>query len=253
VPYRRLKKNRDLLDDPGSIYDYFVSEYHIQYSIDSFKDFRQEVIDRHNIDITGKRVLDISGGNGHFADEMRKAGAHVVMTEINEKAIRYAKEKLGIETVGFDFACDRLSNLFHEKFDIVLFRAATMFCTDLDRLAADVKSVLTPGGLSIHTQCVVPTLGVFLRTQCDDYNYKILYQPQHIIGPHEKNGFRLSGRHDETDPTMYVYDHDLNPVLRTLHYLYEFPAVGAIPRDATFPFRARDRRRSDLVFRLPEP
>ena len=66
----------------------------------------------------------------------------------------------------------------------------------------------------------------------------------------ESAGFATDFRHDESVPTLYVYDHDLLPHWMLLHYYYEFRGARILSNARQFAFPARDRRRSTFIFRL---
>ena len=72
---------------------------------------------------------------------------------------------------------------------------------------------------------------------------------QFVIDEVMAAGFELVAREDETDPTMYAYDHDQRFGSLFLKLLYEFLAIRKIPAESPFPFRARERRRSMMIFR----
>ena len=122
------------------------------------------------------------------------------MTEINDNAIKYARQNLGMHAEKFNFFTDKIQNIFMDKFDIVLMGAAVMFCKHLSEF---VIKIIKPNGLLIQHRCVHPTLGVLLRTQFDEYNYQVLYQPETLITEHSKAGFSLQAQENETDPSMY--------------------------------------------------
>ena len=245
-----LKKKIRREKSQFSIYDYFTSPDHIEWSVAEGKDFIKNVIQKNNIPIAGKRILDISGGNGHVANELRKCGATVVLTEINDAAIQYAKNKLNIDTYKFDFQKDSIDKTVPGKFDIVLLRAAVMFCQDLDCFLKDVEKVLHPGGVLVLQYCVIPTIGTLLRTQFDEYNYLVLYQPETLIKICKNLKFDLVSYENEIDPTMYVYDHDRSLKFTLIRIINELRALRKLPFNSSYPFRARDRRRSNLIFVL---
>lgn len=86
---------------------------------DSFllKNFIQE------LDLDGKKVLDIGTGTGLIAIEAAKKGAKVTAADINPEAIEYAREKA--RKTGVDGKIDFVkSNLFsdiEDRFDYILF------------------------------------------------------------------------------------------------------------------------------------
>ncbi len=252
LPYRPLQKNIDILEDPGKIYDYFTSDSHKRYVINHANDFINSFLIKNNIQFGNKRILDISGGSGHFVKEFCNYGCEVALTEINDKAIIYAQRELGINTVKFDFEKDSLKPLFKEKFDIVLLGAAIMFCKDIVKFIEDVKLILNPNALVIQHRVVKPTLGVFLRTQYDDYNYQVLYQPDYVERMHIKKGFECILRVDEIDPTGYMHDYDANIILNTLYKPYKYAAEKELSGFKEFEICATDRRWSHMIFKLAD-
>jgi len=236
-----------------SIYDYFTSPDHIQWSLEEAQKVVHDIFTAHNINPSGKRILDISGGNGHVADELRKLGATMVLTEVNDVAIEYARNKLNVETYKFDFQADTLSKVVEGKFDIVLIRAAMMFCVDVERFLTDLEKLLKPGAIVVMQYCVVPTLGVLLRTQDDEYSYLALYQADTLIEFCQKHGIRLVDRQDEIDPEPYVFDHDVSRWLTGLRLWYEVKGLRALPFTSKYLFRARDRRRTNMILEYQPP
>jgi SAM-dependent methyltransferase len=235
--------------DAASIYDYFVAEDHIRYSVETAHEFLEKHVRRHGIEIAGKSILDVSGGNGHFIAEFARLGAKVALTEINDRAIEHARKTNGFEVFRFDFNRDHIDQIARGPFDLLLLRAAVMFCADLEGFVCDARKLLAPGGLVIVNHCVVPTLGTLARVQLDEFSYHALRQPETIERIFCERGFQLVSREDETDPSLYVYDHDLDATWMLLHYFYEIKAALHLRTCRSFAFAARDRRRSTLIFR----
>ena len=148
----------------------------------------------------------------------------------------------------YDINKDNLFNRTGREFDIVFARACIMFAKDLQDFVWQISNVLKPGGKVMINHSVVPTLGVMLRTQLDEYSYHCLRQPQEIIDTFNSSGFGLTYQHDETDESLYVYDHDLLRHWRYLYMYYETKAVKAMEENRLFRWPARDRRRSTMVF-----
>ena len=229
-------------------FSYFLLPEHIEFSIHEGHKLVEELLVPASVDIEGARILDISGGNGHVADELRKMGADPKLTEVDSAALHYAREELGIDSKEFFFERGGIHRLFDATFDIVLMRACVMFCTDLDAFLADLKKCLAIGAHVVIQYSVVPTIGTLLRVQVDPITYFALYQPEYLIAALERHGFRLRRREDESDPAPYVYDHDRSRVLTNLRIRYERRALRVLPFESPFFIRARDRRRSNLVF-----
>jgi hypothetical protein len=171
------------------------------------------------------------------------------LTEINEPSIAYARKQHGFETFAFDFNRDRLSAKTSSVYDLILLRAAIMFCRDLPAFAADAHSRVASGGLVIVNHSVKPTLGVMCRVQLDEFSYMVLRQPETVAADFAKAGFELVFRRDETDQSDYVYDHDLLDSWMFLHYLYEIRAARALRAHRVWGFASRDRRRSTMIYR----
>ncbi|RCK26738.1 hypothetical protein TH8_08505 [Thalassospira profundimaris] len=97
-----------------------------------------------------------------------------------------------------------------------------MFCDGIANFALQLKGILNPGGTLILAHSVEPTLGTLVRGgQLDEFSYSVLRQPGTVQASFENCGFELVSRVDETDPDLYVYDHDLLRHWMVLHYLYE--------------------------------
>jgi len=236
--------------DEESMYDYFVDPSHIEYSLETARDITEKYIKKWNIPVEGKTILDVSAGNGHFINEFKKMGATVSMTEINDPSIDYARKTHGIEVYKYNYNTDALQDVIQQKYDIVMERASIMFCKDFAKHAKDLTSIVKPGGLVFINHSVVPTLGVVLRTQVDEFSYFSLRSPEQVIRHMNAAGFELVERLDETDPSLYVYDHDLKLRWWLLHIFYEWKGILTLrTRHRKFGFPARDRRRSTMLFR----
>lgn len=249
LPYADLKKGATL--DEEKMYDYFVEQIHIDWSEREGQEFIDDYLKPSGVDVVGKELLDISGGNGHFIRQIEKLGAKITLTEINRKTIEYAKQKHGFDVLEYNLNQHDLPTVTQRQFDVVFARACIMFAKDLGKFADEIKRSLVPGGMVLINHSVIPTLGVMLRTQLDEFSYFVLRQPESIIQEFRKHGFELYHRADETDPGLYVYDNDLLPRWRLVHRHYERRNVAKLSNDRAFAWPARDRRRSTLVFRLP--
>lgn len=251
LPDSWLKKMKT---DEASTYDYFVLPDHIEYSRWTADEFLRRYVDEVGLELSGREVLDISGGNGHFLMELAKRGAKVALTEINQASLGYVRQTHHIDAYEFNFNKQRLTEVVVQPYDYILARAAIMFCADLRQFADDVRARLKTGGIFIINHSVIPTLGVMLRVQLDEFSYWILRQPENVINLVEESGFKCLHRFDETDPSMYVYDNDKVKYWRWMHVLYGARGAKKL-MDAEFAgkpgfaFRARDRRRSTMIFR----
>lgn len=250
LPYKDLKKGQGL--DEEKMYDYFVEDIHINWSEREGQEFINDYLLPANFDVSNKRLLDISGGNGHFIKQIEKLGAQITLTEFNKKTIAYAKEKHGFDVFEYDLNLHDLPTVTKQRYDIVFARACLMFAKNLNSFVDQIRRSLNPGGYVMINHSVIPTLGVMLRTQLDEFSYFILRQPETIIDAFAKHGLSLHHRADETDPSLYVYDNDLLPHWSMVHRIYEKKGIRTLKNHRDFSWPARDRRRSTLVFKLAD-
>lgn len=248
LPYSDLKKQSEL--DAQKMYDYFVEDVHVNICSQEGREFIEQYIKPNNIDLSGKSLLDISGGNGHFVKQIALEGAKVCLTEYNKKTVEYAEAEHDFEAVfEYDLNNHELADVVDRKFDIILARACIMFCEDLPKFVAQLKKCLNPGGIVIVNLSVAPTLGVIVRVQLDEFSYAALRQPETVVSAFSGEGFGCEGQFHETDPSEYVYDHDVLPHWMALHYLYEIRGAKKLAKNRLYSFPARDRRRSTMIFK----
>ena len=246
LPIKGYGKTKALSEE--NIYDYFIDTVHIDWAVREGKDFITDYLEPSQLNVSGKHLLDISGGNGHFIKQIESLGAKVTLTEFNKKTVDYARKTHGFEVFEYDLNKDDLLDKTKGEFDVVFARACIMFAKDLPKFVASLKQVLSKGGSVLINHSVEPTLGVMLRTQLDEFSYFVLRQPKTVIETFEANGFKLKHRSDETDSSLYVYENDLLLRWRFLHQVYEKKALSILNKNRLFAWPARDRRRSTFVF-----
>jgi SAM-dependent methyltransferase len=249
LPFPDYRRQAEV--DEALMYDYFVEPAHVEWSIAEGEELLDRYLRPHGVDVAGKSVLDVSGGNGHVLKQVERAGATVALTEINHKTIEYARETHGFPVFEYNLNEHNLAEVTGRTFDVVLARACIMFAWDLDGFARQVGQVLNPGGLVIVHRLVKPTLGVMVRVQLDEFSYYVLRQPDVIADAFTRIGFELEHRIDEVDPSLYAYDHDMRKHWLFAHYLYEIRNVMGLRRDRPFDLPARDRRLGSLFLRGP--
>lgn len=246
LPIKDYQKAKALSDE--NIYDYFIDSVHIDWAKREGKEFITDYLEPTQLNVSEKRLLDISGGNGHFIKQIEALGAKVSLTEFNQKTVDYAQKVHGFDVFEYDLNKDDLSKKVKGEFDIIFARACIMFAKELPNFVDTLRRVLSKGGSVLINHSVEPTLGVMLRTQLDGFSYFVLRQPKTIIDTFEANGFKLKYRADETDPSLYVYENDLLLRWRFLHRVYEKKALPILNDNRLFSWAARDRRRSTLLF-----
>jgi len=246
LPYDDVKRQKELSAE--SMYDYFVEEHNFRLSEESADELLDKFIYPNQIDLSGKTILDISGGNGHVAKKLQSLGAHPTLTEINQKTIDYANKAHSFDAFKYDLNVDNIYQVTGRKFDVIFARACIMFCDDIADFAIQVKEALNPNGLLIIENSVKPTLGTLVRVQLDEYSYHVLRQPETIIETFSKLGFKNTFRWEETDSSLYVYDHDLLPHWMFLHYFYEIRGARLLKNERIYDLPARDRRRNTFIF-----
>lgn len=255
-PFSFLKHN-DLgknAPSPEGMYDYFTTEIHQEHAKQEAVEFYSRYLEGKALDFQEKRILDISGGNGFFVRWFQEnLGAKASLSEFNKKAVAFAKEMHPFETVlEYDMNNDKLVEKASLKLDIVIAKACLMFCEDVKGFAEQIREILAPGGVLILAHSVEPTLGTLVRVQLDEFSYFALRQPGSVQKAFESAGFSVMSRVDETDPDLYVYDHDLLPHWMVLHYLYEIKGALRLRKERLFKLPARDRRRSTFIFSLDD-
>lgn len=249
LPYADLKKKKEL--DEEKMYDYFIERPHIEWSEHEGQEFITDYLRPSGVDVSDKDLLDISGGNGHFIKQIAKIGAaRITLTEINKKTIEYIRQNHNFEVLEYNLNQHDLPTVTGRRFDIIFARACIMFAKDIGKFADEIKRSLVPGGIVMINHSVIPTLGVMLRTQFDEFSYFVLRWPQTIIDEFCKHGLELRYQANETDSSLYVYDNDLLFRWRLIHRFYECRNLAKLISNRTFAWPARDRRRSTLVFRL---
>lgn len=170
-----------------------------------------------NINMNGKKILDISGEPGLLAKQLEGVAERVLVTGYSQIAVDAMKKQLGIDAIKFDYNQDRLHEVIKDKFDIVLIRWSINFCLDLKAFAYSLRKLVHDDSI-VYISFVPPTLGCCLRWQYDEYTYNILYHPETIARIFTEEGFILYCRNNEVS---YHYTKDRNKLkaLFTIPYL----------------------------------
>ena len=242
--------DKAIKQNSSKMYDYFLDANHIAWTLNSVNEFKERIIDKYKIEVKNKKILDISGGNGYFINEFKKDGAIITFTEFNENAVKFVQEKFGFNTYKFDINKDSINKVLNnEKFDIIFLRAVIMFSKNINKLLVDLKKIIHKESLIIINYSVLPTIGTLLKTQYDEYNYFMLYSSKYLKDVVYQHDFEILGCDDDSDQEMYVYKQDSSKILQLLKYYYEYKAIFTIGMETEFSFRARDRRRFNLILK----
>lgn len=102
-------------------------------------------------EVTGKRVLDVACGEGHFTRLLRRAGAaQVVGLDISERMIALAREQESREPLGIEYiVADARSIVAQEDYDIVVSAWLLVYAQNRAQLASMCRGLacrVRPGG-----------------------------------------------------------------------------------------------------------
>ncbi len=155
--------------------------------LDEASDFLQ-LVKRNGIDISGKSLLDISGGPGTFAHFIKTAVGKIVVSEYGAQSAEAMKKYLhGVHVLHAD-----INEPWPEKelYDIILYRSCLYFCHDFKTHLKDIEKYLQANGL-IYICTTAPTLGNSLRWQFEDYTHNVLYSKKIIEDTLVGEGFSI--------------------------------------------------------------
>ena len=142
----------------------------------------------------GGKLLDIGCSYGNYLFKMKQLGWDVYGTEINDKAVKYAKESLGLQNVEtLFFEGTAFPNDF---FDVVNMNMVLEHVYDPNAIIQRVNRVLKRGG---QVMISVPDISGFESTFYREYSYG-LQVPEHLqhFSPKtirlllENNGFKVT-------------------------------------------------------------
>jgi hypothetical protein len=252
---RRFKRRKNKFE----IYNYFIEKNHIEEVTKESQNFFKK-LNRYNIELKNKTILDVSGGNGTVLNFLRTYAKDAVLTEVNDQALEYARVNLNLKTLKYDFDEAAISYVltkkhetdknFPKQFDLILLRACVMFIKDIDSFFKDLKKVMSPDCHIVIEKSVWFTLGVALRTQFDDSSYSILRSHENMEQIILKNGFDIIDSSTEIDPTMYIFDHDKKILWRIMYIVYENFNLLKFKGNDIFNYRSRFRYRSDFYLKI---
>lgn len=136
-------------------------------------------------------ALDISGGPGFLVEELNRKGIPAMATEFSDKAVRKMREVLGIECVSYDYNNHSLiEQIGQREFETILIRNSINFCRDLNKFCTELYAISQKDAI-VYVDFSLPTLGVCLRWQHDEYTYECLWHPHTLRLYFEMAGFKL--------------------------------------------------------------
>ncbi len=105
-------------------------------------------------EIKGKRILDLGCGYGENCLAFSKMGARSVTgTDISEKMLAVAQQENTGESIRYlHMPMEDISALMPERFDIIVSSLAIHYVENFEKLAQDIYSLLTEGGLFLFSQ-----------------------------------------------------------------------------------------------------
>lgn len=152
-------------------------------------------------DWAGRKVLEISGEPGFFAQDLMRSGADIMVSAFADDVARAMSEHLGIKTFTYDFNADDIARKVEEagspgSFDFIFIRFAIGFCQDVPALMQKLTGLLKPGGL-LYVSFSPASRAVLLRWMFDDYTYLRQYTEKCLTETASAAGMRLRARFDE--------------------------------------------------------
>ncbi len=157
---------------------------------------------RFGIELSGKTILDISGGPGFLTQEVSRVAKRAVVTEFSQYAVDGMSEALRIEGVKFDYNKDRIDQCVDGKFDVILIAYSVGFCNDLEYFLRHLKNLMHENSV-VYISYSPPTLGLMIRWQFDEYTYTTCWPVDAVIKQFGAIGMKEVARDNEGS---YPYD-----------------------------------------------
>jgi SAM-dependent methyltransferase len=172
-----------------------------------------------NYDITGRRILDISGGPGFVPGHLNKLASECCTTEHSELAANAISEHFGIRAKRFDYNKDNINEVYDEKFDLILIRSSVIFCENLDKLLMDCKRILEPDGC-VLLESIIPSLGEVLWWQTLEYKFPRIHSQETIEKYFYKNDFSFVGGFREYGDYFKVKNRSYHELSKRIFVLF---------------------------------
>ncbi len=192
-------------EDSSTTYDKYASDVRKQKVIELAAVHLKKFKDVYNIDVAGKKVLDLSGGNAHYILQYKNAGAaKIVFTEYSQHLVDYAKN-LGIEAYRYDLNSNvNLTELLNQQFDLIIFKGNIMFSLRPDKLFLQLYKILNTSGKIINLDCHELTEAVAVRWCHDDYTHLVCWNNTAIDTYSKENGFKILNKEQHDEPNYFT-------------------------------------------------
>ncbi len=129
-----IKEGKSLYEEYVKIYD-LMNYYNDSALALRFCNFLDEIIKDEKIQV--RTILDLACGSGEPTIELAKRGYLVTGTDVSEKAIKYAKDKVNSRELNVTFKNEDAVDMdYHEKFD-----AVTMFYNSINLIGNNLKAM----------------------------------------------------------------------------------------------------------------
>lgn len=174
-------------------YDAFVDETN-NVTDKRLSDINQvlDTLNYFNYDISGKKILDISGGPGFVPGHLSNISSECCTTEHSELAAKAISDHFGIRAKRFDYNKDKINEVYNEKFDLILIRSSVIFCENVDILLKNCSTILEDDGC-VLIESIVPTLGEVLWWQTLEYKFPRIHSQETLEKYFYKNKFNFIG------------------------------------------------------------
>jgi 2-polyprenyl-3-methyl-5-hydroxy-6-metoxy-1,4-benzoquinol methylase len=204
-------------EDEKSVYDYYADVIKKPITGTKWEVYPSKfdsLFKKYNIDLSDKKILEISGGPGYLAKHLEKKCKKIVVTELTERSCKGMSDALSMEVVKYDYNIDKIDFLFRESFDVIINNLSINYCNNLDDYAKRLYNVVSRGGI-VYVSFIAPTLGALLRTQFSEYSYNILYHPEILKRIFIQNGFKLVDSY-----TDWSYDYLWGGLKRSFRHIF---------------------------------
>ena len=199
------EKNKNVWDRFAPVYKYFVS------ASPSNKKTYASIIYRINKVIKDKRVLEIATGPGIIAKEVAESAKSMVATDYSETVLEQARQGDNPDNLIYEQA--DATDLKYEdgSFDVVIISNALHIIPDPDKVLAEIRRVLRPGGVMIAPNFIHSdankvgsiTSKALIKA---GVNFEVDWDEMSYVEFLEENGFRVVNIHvfDSMVPLMYT-------------------------------------------------